>query len=391
MLGKRANGDSIRLTVCMRLPRSASTALSRAIACGTNVAAHVHRPFAQTPADFAKGCEAIYKVVKNVEQHRMLAETSFRSESSPTEGTHLRQGQDEKSNSGPVHITIAEAAHRVGRDDWRQIVDLMDSALFVIKDPHVQFQSLIERIANDLMHGYGSSVLSFDEAMQHAEIVDKKLLDGGTMGEIDSPGNYGRASWGYLVDQIRNTPADKSFAIVDGTLLSVRPKDGFQTICDKTGIGYSADMIDGWHNHSHKLHHPNEPQTDNARSSYVSGTHKSAGWQIPRRKPLPLRCFPDGISAYIQNTALPHYQRLFCLPEFVGPKDFEGIDQVLNTPVEDSGSVMDLNPIMCAAMLNAGLSHRHCDKLLKLRDGLWADHPQFRKEFEIMERSVSLN
>ena len=143
------------LTTIDGLPRTSSNALGIAAAHGDQVDGQINRPFADVEAGFEHGTQKVYERA-------------------------VELGLEDDSRSRPVHLLVKETARRISaKQDWSQWLKINHAIIFVVRDPQLQFQSLIERLANDLIVKWGAARLSFVEAMEHLERVDHLLREGG--------------------------------------------------------------------------------------------------------------------------------------------------------------------------------------------------------------------
>jgi hypothetical protein len=149
----------LRLTCVSRLPRASSTALGISLSGGSNVTEYFNRPFSQIPPNFETGSG---QIIDRAEQLRKI------------------------SPNGQVHLVIADASRKISLDNWKKLQSVLSGSIFAIRDPFLQFQSLIERVANDLVYGFGSRKMDFETSLQHADLVDKALMNGGMIGKIPS-------------------------------------------------------------------------------------------------------------------------------------------------------------------------------------------------------------
>lgn len=364
-LKKATDEGWLRLTCVSRLPRAASTALGISLSGGKTITEYFNRPFSQIPPDFDIGAR---QIIDRAE--------------------HLRKF----SPDGHVHIVIADAARRISPDNWEKLQTVSAGTAFVIRDPMLQFQSLIERVANDLICGFGSREMNFDECMKHAEQVDNALKTGGMIGKIPCAPDYGRACWRDMESHILHCKkGERPFAVVDGNLLPVEPAKILNQLSGKLNLGFCDKMLHGW-DHS-KYYEPNVLTGDEeGHTAYTGDAHSSSAWRTSSRPQMPLSKFPEGIRNYIKTVALPIYQQSLALPEAIYPITAPEIKKLLMLDESPGSRLMDYNPVMAYALANALLVRNLSDDVSavahKVKEDLRSTKTDFLDAFDILDEAT---
>lgn len=209
---------NLRIITFCTLRRSISNAAAIATSNSPTVTGTIIRPFVDTSLGFDRGCTVILEYVEDL----------------------IRAGV-----TIPC-IIVKDEAGRIGNyDEWRQWLKLSHMVLFIAREPHLQMQSLIERLANDLAYGIGARQLGREGAFLHAETVDAFLREGGTAGPLVSLGGYDLASWDISENYIRiadQTPG-VSTSVAVGSLLQIIPERIMQEIANFAGIEMHPAML----------------------------------------------------------------------------------------------------------------------------------------------------
>jgi len=103
----------------------------------------------------------------------------------------FEEAKEKDAGKKPVKIVIKEIAKHVSSDNLEKIMSLADNFFVVMRDPHLQLESLVRRWANDL--AFGTKVadhLSKEEVWERAEQVEQLLKNGGMRVARESRGDF---------------------------------------------------------------------------------------------------------------------------------------------------------------------------------------------------------
>ncbi len=316
------------LTTIDGLPRSSSNALGIAAAHGEKVAGQINRPFADVAAGFEHGAQKVYQRA-------------------------VELGLEEESRSRPVHLLVKETARRISyQKDWEQWLKLNHAIIFVVRDPHLQFQSLIERLANDLMVKWGAARLSFVEAMDYLERVDNLLREGGEVGSLQVLPQYHLASWSAIQKHknVLESAVAKGLkiksAIVASNVLRLDPYKTMRQIAKVADLGFTKKMVCGWNESPSSLVNLTLTAKDDdlSTNAWISRALNSHSFSLPERRALSLAQLPDRMREYIETVAIPTYIDFLSSSALVGATDFKTVNSLINQPVRPNISFQDLNP-----------------------------------------------
>lgn len=371
--------SNLILTTIIGLPRTTSTVFGIAATSGHNVTGQIIRPFADVEAGFDGG-------VKNVYERA------------------VELGIEDESRGKPVHLLVKETARRINSEKYAEKwIAINNAILFMVRDPHIQFQSLIERLANDLVVEWGASKLSFNEAMQHTDKVDELLREGGKIGSLHVPPDYSFASWKEMqknIDTLDRAVAQGSkirSAIVTSGVLRLDPRNTMHRIADVAGLGFNDNMILGWKGSQKDAIKLTVTRNDSdlSANAWINPALNSKSFNLPNRSPLSLDQFPDGMREYIETIAIPIYIDLLSRAEMVGPTDFNEVETLLRKETAPNTLFKDVIPTAAYALLSAA-ALRQADPGLdalqfeRAKETIIREHAEtFETSFRAIDRAVA--
>lgn len=356
----------LSLVFTSKMPRSGSHAFIISFSDADGLDLYYNNPFSRKPLNFEQSLEAIY-----------------------TKAEELRT-----SKAGDkVRMFVSDAAQRLTAEEWSQLQTISSGSVFIMRNPLLQFESLIERVANDSL-AFGSDKLPAEACWAKAEEVDVLLKNGADFGSITMEPNYGRASWKPLSEHLAQSVADvQPAAIIEGTLASNYPEIVLQQTAQRFMLGYNPNMLDNWT--KQKFFDPNAHKTkENELTAYTKRANESKEWRASTRSPKPLSAFPKNMQTYIADTALPLYQTWLMESSAIYPRDREDVKRMFDP---EQSSILHLDPVLSYALANAFQSKATTlpDDIKKAvgsaKQYLKETHTEFADVYGIMDATILKN
>lgn len=333
-----AEGGDLRMTQIIAPPRTLSTALEIALAEGAS--GQVHEPFHRGRVrSFEEGCDGILKRVQQL------------------------RGQI----GSPIHIVSKDLAKYIQPGEWEELLEhLVSTCVVLVREPSLQFRSLIRRRVNDLIE-HGTDKLSEEEVLAGAATLPSSAW-------MDN-------SWRHsdlFLEMAEQNPKVKT-AAVSALVLSADPEEIIRRLFGIMGFNgevkpeWSAAVGERFYS-APFLGQPGEREDEGelGRNRWYSAIMNSRGF-IPlsrdKDRPLDIAAYSEEMRKYFNEEIIPRYLRILRSRSFLKPNT-ENFSQISNSNSAE-------------AYVLARLSG--CEDLGEIEKQLISDAPVL---FEVLKRSL---
>lgn len=272
-LRQRTGEGALRIIYVEGVPRSISTALSRALNEAEDISIYVHEPFNRHMQDIEATAAHLLETIQ------------------PFAETH------------PLTVVTKNISRYLTPYTFDKWTELCDSMAWCVRDPLVQMGSLVTRLANDLTHGVGSSVQTQEELTQ-------VQFDQVTAHLQNSPHYpFSRTGWQAIDEHFKgrnNQPSRQ--AVIDGGRLLEDPPHILQAACNVLGLTFNDRMVDGWQNTMVDANVYKGARLETNAWKHHAAT--SIGMTAVDRAGLEVANLPEALQRHIVEVALPTYHNM---------------------------------------------------------------------------------
>ncbi len=265
---------SIRLINIIAIPRSVSTAFSRALNESNSLSIFINEPF---------------------NRHNRSLEVAA--------GNILKVIDKKKLSNKPLNVIIKNMSTYISKQAFDDLLKMSCCLVWIVRDPLLQIGSLVTRMANDIVVENGSSEITDESSAQYYETVSKQLECS------DISINFSRTGWesvGTLFDRMGDY---KKYIVIDGGKFVQNPKEILTKTCNVAGLEYKDKMTSGWKNDYVNLN-TGTSRFQTSENAWTCHAARSKGITTSTRKPLQLDALPVSIRNHLTNVAIPLHAQL---------------------------------------------------------------------------------
>ena len=275
-LRKRTSNGSIRLIHVEAVPRSISTALSRALNESDTLSVYVNEPLNGMKHDIQAAAGYILEAADSIS----------------------------RSNDLQVVVITKNLSRNLTLPLFQEWMGICDGIVWSVRDPLVQMGSLITRVANDLTFEPGVDRLEQHEVTPvHIEAVAAYLMKA-------APISFSKTSWTDMGEHFRSAYYPKRSIVIDGGRLTSHPEEVLRHASDVLNLPYSRHMVTGWR-HGYVNKNPgHNPKLSDAERAWTKHAVTSNGIVRVDRLPFDLSLLPDSLRLHITNVAMPIYKEM---------------------------------------------------------------------------------
>ena len=272
------DSNRIELISVVSIPRSVSTAFSRAISQGQNKF-FINEAFNRQKFNLEEGCNTILKAFYDLEH------------------TH---------NNEKITIVIKNMARNLSEEMFNSMNDLSKYTFFTIREPAVQISSLVTRIVNDLQHGYGTDFID-QKSLNSAQIIEACLF----LENSPVSNDFSKASWGEIYNHYKSA-RNLNISVIDAEKFLNNSEEVISEACFQAGISFDKNkIISGWDKnyinanigYNDSLSNEKHAWTKEAFSNNKIINYKS-------RTPIDPLLFTDELRIDIHDIAIPIYEKM---------------------------------------------------------------------------------
>jgi hypothetical protein len=274
--GQVADG-SMKLIHIEAVPRSVSTALSRAINEADGPSIYVNEPFNRMKHDIEAASGHILAVTDPI------ARTS-----------------DE-----PLTVVTKNMARNLSLPLFREWMGVCDGVAWSVRDPLVQMGSLLTRIANDLAYEPGADRITQNELTTAQIEAASAFLENGPVSK-----GFSKTSWADMGNHFRSGYQSEHSVVIDGGELTARPLDVLSGACDKLGLKFNPHMVEGWEGDFVNANTGYNPNLDDTTHAWTRHAATSVGIVAVSRAALEIAELPSALQDHLTQVAIPVYEEM---------------------------------------------------------------------------------
>ncbi len=274
-LRSHVNNGSVSIINVIAVPRSVSTALGRALNESNRKSVFVNEPFNRNNRDIELAASSILEAIDPIL---------------------------EASNS-PLTVVIKDMSTYLSENAYTDLGELSQAEVWSIRDPLVQMNSLITRIANDITIETGADSVTHDTVLPYLNDVDSFLA------KSSLSINYSRTGWSNIIRHYRDRVDSKKSIVVDGGDFTKNPRIILEEICEKINLKFSSSMIDGWR-HNYTNVNVGSSRFDTIKNGWTKNAATSTGIFEAQGIPVDLSKLPTGMCRHINEVAIPSYNEM---------------------------------------------------------------------------------
>ena len=275
-LQDRVSDGSLRVVHVEAIPRSVSTALSRALNESDGPSVYVNEPF-------------------NRMKHDIDAAAG-----------HLLDAADPilRSTSDRVTVVTKNMARNLSPDIFERWMTVSDSVAWSVRDPLVQIGSLLTRIANDIAVEPGADQITREGLAPYIHEASAFLENSGI-----SKG-FSKTSWAEIGQHYRSGHQPDKSAVVDGGEFTASPLQVLSRVCTKLGLDFSPQMVDGWENGYVNANNGYSDKLPDSENGWTKHAATSTGIVAVAHTPLSLSELPPALREHVTEVAIPVYEEM---------------------------------------------------------------------------------
>ena len=276
-LQSQVNDGSIRLIHVEAVPRSVSTALSRALNEADAPSVYVNEPF-----------------------NRMKHDTEAAS-------GHILEATDPITQSSDEQLTVVtkNMSRNLSLPLFQEWMGLCDGVAWSVRDPLVQMGSLLTRIANDLAYEPGADRISQDELTASQIEAASAFLENGPVSK-----GFSKTSWADMGAHFRSGYQPARSVVIDGGDLTSSPLGVLSGAADTLDLKFSPRMVEGWQDGFVNANTGYNPNLDDSTHAWTKHATTSVGIVAVSRTALELSQLPPALQDHLTQVAIPVYQEM---------------------------------------------------------------------------------
>lgn len=267
---------SLRVVHVEAVPRSVSTALSRALNEADGPSVYVNEPFNRMKHDIEAAAGHILDAALPVVDHA----------------------------SEPVTVVTKNMARNLSPDIFRRWMTVADGVVWSVRNPLVQMGSLLTRIANDIVIEPGADRITQDKLGPYIEEASAFLESSGI-----SKG-FSKTSWAEMGAHYRSGHQPEQALVVDGEDLTVDPERILGRACMVLGLNYNPQMVNGWQRDYINANDGYSDKLNDSENGWTKQAATSTGIVAVTRMALTLADLPPALREHIAEVAIPVYEEM---------------------------------------------------------------------------------
>ena len=274
-LQSQVEDGTLRLIHVEAVPRSVSTALSRALNESGEPSVYVNEPFNRRRYDIEEASGNI------------LAATD------PITRTSDRR----------VTVIAKNMARNLSLGLFRDWMEVTDGVVWSVRDPLIQMGSLVTRIANDLAYEPGADQIGQEDLTPKDIQAASDFLENGAVSS-----GFSKTSWADIGEHFRSGYQPEKSVVVDGGNLTVDPTTVLHGIARRVGLVFDDRMVDGWQS---DFVNANTGYTrDDSPMAWTRHAVTSDSITAIFRPALEVTQLPPALRAHLTDIAIPTYQEM---------------------------------------------------------------------------------
>lgn len=274
-LQQHVESGSLKIVHVEAVPRSVSTALSRALNEGDGLSVYVNEPFNRMKHDVEAAAGHILDATAP-----LLTRT------------------DEQ-----VTVISKNMARNLSPDIFKKWMEVSDGVIWSIRDPQVQIASLLTRIANDIIIEPGADQLTQQQLGPYIQQASDFLENSGISN------GFSKTSWYEIGAHYRSGHQSERSAVVDGGDFAAEPVRVLGAACLVSGLEFSHKMVDGWER-SYMNANDGYSDKDITENGWTNHAASSTGVVAIERQGIDLNDLPVTLRAHMIDVAIPVYQEM---------------------------------------------------------------------------------
>jgi hypothetical protein len=259
------------------VPRSVSTALSRAINEVDGPSVYINEPFNRMKHDVQAASGHILGVTDPIT----------------------------RSSDKPLTVVTKNMARNLSLPLFQEWMGVCDSVAWSVRDPLVQMGSLLTRIANDLAYEPGADRINQDELTAEQIAAASNFLENGPVSK-----GFSKTSWADMGAHFRSGYQSERSAVIDGGELTARPSGALSRACGKLGLEFSSRMVEGWEGDFVNVNTGYNPNLDDTTHAWTRHAATSVGIVAVSRAAIDIAQLPPSLKDHITQIAIPTYQEM---------------------------------------------------------------------------------
>lgn len=265
--------NECRLIQVVAIPRSVCTACARALSCAHPRGLLLNEPFSRDRRDESTAFANISEYIETVR---------------------------------PKLLVIKNLAKHLPPESFIKLARLSSGIVWCIRDPYVQFASLLTRMQNDAEHFEGADIIE-QSALRYDQL--EKLSD-----ELEGQSGFERGSWQAIASL--KTMYDTQFLepqiVIDGDNLAKNPLATLRRATKALSIDFRPQMINGWDAEAVHMGHTNARAEKYGleHSGWIGRALTATDWGDNKRIALRPDALPPALRGHIETVALPIYRSM---------------------------------------------------------------------------------
>lgn len=259
------------------VPRSISTALSRALSESDTPTIYVNEPFNRMKHDIEDASARILEAVD----------------------------QSARPEDLPLTVVSKNMARNISRPIFSELMDISQGIVWSIRDPHVQISSLITRIANDLEFEPGADKLRQEDLTDEQIRKASDFLESGPKST-----GFSKTSWFDMGEHYSQLNADVASVVIDGAMLTTDPETVLQNAARRLGLVFSSRMISGWQGQFINANTGYSTTLTDDEHAWTREAVVSTGILPSSTSTIAIDRMPSSLQDHLRNIAMPVYDRM---------------------------------------------------------------------------------
>lgn len=268
-----ADRGLVNLVSIEAVPRSASTALSRALNEAEPNSVFVNEPFNRMKHDLEQASGHIVSAVEDCG----------------------------RVDDDPVTIITKNMARNLSPELFEAWQEVSSRIIWCIKNPHTQIASLLLRVANDITIEPGADGISIDQLGDYLETASRHLESSAVST------NFSKTSWEAIGEHFESYVHTEEPIVVDSDRFSADPRRVLVAICTASGLTYHDGMVNDWQKGYINANTGYSSTLTEAQNAWTRDAATSIAVSDARPPTLALEQMPLPLQRHIQEVALPVY------------------------------------------------------------------------------------
>lgn len=268
---------AMRLIHIEAVPRSVSTALSRAINEVDGPSIYVNEPFNRMKHDIEAASGHILAVTDPIARR-----------------------SDE-----PLTVVTKNMARNLSLPLFKEWMGVCHGVAWSVRDPLVQMGSLLTRIANDLAYEPGADRFTQDELTADQLEAASNFLENGPVST-----GFSKTSWADMGEHFRSGYQSERSVVIDGGELTSNPLDVLRRACGRLGLVFSSRMVEGWEGDFVNVNTGYNPNLTDETHAWTRHAATSVGIVPVSRAALEVSALPAVLQDHLTQVAIPVYQEM---------------------------------------------------------------------------------